>query len=247
MLMALSHDKHIICEKPFTLNANQAKHIFEIANSKNLFVMEALWTRFLPLTQEIVKQVSDGLIGTIKEAKMYFSFMAKKEKTSRLFDPKLGGGALLDIGLYPIVYANLLFGRPNHIEVNSIEMYNKVDINSTLAYHYNKHKVIMKSSFKHAERVEIILTGEKGQIKIPNFVGGQFAMIYDNKKNLISKIEMPFECNGFEYQIRDAVACISNKKTQSTISSHHHTIEILSQMDDIRSLWHLSYPDEALV
>ena len=111
MMEILDYKKHILCEKAFTLNAHQADLVFKKAKAKQCFVMEAMWTRFLPVIQAIQKEVKDGNIGQVMYIKADFCFKADVQENHRLLNPKLGGGALLDVGIYPITFANLFLGQ----------------------------------------------------------------------------------------------------------------------------------------
>ncbi|PJF45754.1 MAG: dehydrogenase, partial [Candidatus Thermofonsia Clade 3 bacterium] len=114
-LLALQHGKHVLCEKPFAINAAQAQEMVDAARSAGLFLMEAMWTRFLPIMVETRRLIAEGAIGKVQMIQADFGFRASFNPASRLFDPALGGGALLDVGVYPISLASMLLGRPDRI------------------------------------------------------------------------------------------------------------------------------------
>jgi predicted dehydrogenase len=245
MKKAISKNKHILCEKPFTLNANQAKVIFDMAREKKLFVMEALWTRFLPVIQSLKKSIDQGIIGNINLLTAEFCFKPNKDINHRLYQKHLGGGALLDIGIYPITLANIFLGKPKSFE-SKVTMYQTgVDASEIITYHYGKTKAILTASFIKESPLESIIEGSKGKVIINGLHDTESAKIYDNQGSLIKEINIPFEVNGFEYEIKEAISCIQNKHIQSLTMPHQETIDILKQMDDIRQSWHLSYPQES--
>lgn len=244
MKNALSKNKHILCEKPFTLNANQAKEIFNMAREKKLFVMEALWTRFLPVIQSLKKSIDQGIIGKINLLTADFCFKPNKDINHRLYQKHLGGGALLDIGIYPITIANIFLGKPKSFESRVTMFKTGVDASEIITYNYGKTKAILTASMIKESPLEAIIEGTKGKVLIQGLHDTESAKIYDNQGSLIKEINIPFEVNGFEYEIQEAVSCIQNKQIESSIMPHKETINILKQMDDIRKSWNFSYQQE---
>jgi len=244
MLACIEHGKHILCEKAFTLNAKEAKIVFDRANEKKLFVMEAMWSRFLPTIQEIQKAIQSDEIGEIFEIEITFGFAAGAKAKERLFAPELGGGALLDIGIYPITFANLFLGIPDSVESVVTMTESGVDLESNITYFYPEAQAVLRSSFKDNLGNEAYIYGSKGYIHIPNFHAAEVATIFNNNHKVVRIIEHKHLVNGFEYEIFEAVKCIRKKHTESSIMPHSQTLEILSQMDEIRKEWNLVYPSE---
>ena len=114
-LLCLQNGKHVICEKPFAINAAEARTMIDTARANKLFLMEAMWTRFLPIMGEVRRLIADGAIGPMRMVQADFGFRAAFNPVHRLFDPALGGGALLDVGVYPLSLASMLLGRPDRI------------------------------------------------------------------------------------------------------------------------------------
>jgi predicted dehydrogenase len=115
-LLALRHGKAVLCEKPFTINAAEAAQVFDLARGRGLFVMEAMWTRFLPAIVTVRELLREGTIGEPRWLSADFGFRAPFNPKSRIFDPALGGGALLDVGIYPVSLASMIFGAPQEIQ-----------------------------------------------------------------------------------------------------------------------------------
>ena len=244
MLEILDHDKHILCEKAFTLNHKQAEAVFAKARQKQLFVMEAMWTRFLPVIRKVKTLIEEGTIGDVEKVTAWFHINPEKNDQDRLFKPELGGGALLDIGIYPITFANLILGRPHTID-DTVEFYHTgVDLEETLTYHYGKAKAHLSASLAKEERSEAVITGTKGSIVLPRFWAAEQARIHNKEGNLVETIEHKHRVMGFEYEIEEVIACITDGKLESTRMPHAETIAILKQMDDLRNRWHLAYPQE---
>lgn len=244
MMDALDYNKNIICEKPFTINAKLAEEVFNKAKEKKAYVMEAMWTRFLPVIQEVKKQIDNGIIGEIELLEADFFFDANAPIENRLYQPKLGGGALLDIGIYPITFANIYMGEPKTIK-STVEMYEtNVDASETIEYQYNNGKAILKASINHEGPMQATIKGSKGKIIIEGLHETQSAKIYDNNNGLINHIKIPHNANGFEYEIKEAIDCIKAGKLESDIVSHQITLSVLKQMDQIRDSWNFFYPQE---
>lgn len=134
--MCLAAGVAVLCEKPWAMNTRQAEAMVELARAQQVFLMEAIWTRFLPTTRRILELLSAGVIGEVEGIKADFGFRAKFDPSSRLFDPALGGGALLDIGLYPAFLATLLLGEPAEVVARARKGPTGVDVDTgfVLAY-----------------------------------------------------------------------------------------------------------------
>jgi predicted dehydrogenase len=241
----LDAGKHILCEKAFTLNASQAKAIFDKATEKGLFVMEAMWTRFLPTILEVQKLVASGEIGDIIQIDASFCFEASKDPEGRHLNLSLGGGALLDVGIYPITIANLFLGSPTTMESDVSLHPSGADIAETITYLYPEAEAVLKAGFDEDLPRDAFLYGTTGYIQIPHFNGAERAIVFDRNHKIVKVIEHKHLVNGLEYEIFETVKCIKKKCTESSIMSHEATIEILSQMDQLRREWNLHYPPES--
>ena len=244
MLAILKHKKHILCEKSFTLNAKQAKHIFEIAKAQHVFVMEAMWTRFLHLTRTVLSKVQQGVIGQITSLKVDFAFASQPSDASRLFNPSLGGGALLDVGIYPITYANLFLGKPEIIVSKAKLTSALVDGTIDLEYSYPNQKAYLHGSIIEEGGKDAYIYGELGYIKVPFFWGAHEAFIYDLNHQLIEHIHIPHKSNGYEYEIEAFIEAIENKTFRTPYMNVEDTLSILEQMDTIRKQVGVVYPNE---
>ncbi len=245
MLEILDYKKHILCEKAFTLNHKQAEHVFQKAKEQGVFVMEAMWTRFLPTIQGVIAHVVEGTIGEIKHLDATFSFKDNQSPDNRLYNKELGGGALLDIGIYPITLANLVLGPPAIIDAHATLHETGVDYYETITYEYeNGALATLKAGFNKDEPREAMIYGTKGKIHIPNFWSAEEAYVYNEDDKLIEHIEYKHPINGFEYEINEVISCINNNRLESSVMPHTTTIRILKQMDALRKKWGIVYPQE---
>jgi len=244
MKMALAANKPILCEKAFTLNAGQASEIFAIANLKKLFVMEAMWTRFLPTILELKRKLSEGIIGDIVGAEATLSFAPVYNEQSRLFKPELGGGALLDIGIYPITFANVFFGVPLDYSVTASVLPTGVDEEETLIAKYENFNVRLYSSFKENRANDAYIVGTKGSVKIEGFHHTERALIYAPDGALMHDINIPHLANGLEYEIMEVISCLRQGRTESSVMPQSVTLAIMEQMDALRHKMNVVYPQE---
>ncbi|EDN69648.1 oxidoreductase family [Beggiatoa sp. PS] len=166
-ILCLEAGKAVLCEKPFTLNAKDAHDVIELARDKKLFCMEAMWTRFIPLVQKVREMINDGVIGDIKMFTADFGLQMAFDENDRHFNLKLGGGALLDIGIYPISLAFYLLGKPSNVVSQATLGKTQVDEQSSLIFQYaNGQLATLYSSFLTNTPNEVIIMGSQGQLRI---------------------------------------------------------------------------------
>ena len=243
-LDSLKHNKHVICEKPFTTNPNEAKELYDLAKEKNLFIMEALWIEFLPSYRKIKEIIKDGIIGEIKDISVSYGFDTNPDRKKRKFDSKLAGGALLDIGIYNLGFIDMIVND----EVESFE--SSYHLNEYNTDDYSEINLLYKNSInaksvtaigKEIKR-EAYINGTKGMIYIPDFQQNQgFKLIIDNEEKEYS---YPFEINGFEYQIKEAIDSIKNNKNESNIYPSFRSIRLMKLLYDIRMNWNMKFSFE---
>ncbi len=243
--LCLKYNKNIICEKAFTLNSKQAKEIFEIAKFKKCLVMEAMWTRFLPAINKIKDIINSNKYGQIKKIEADFCFYGNQDESYRLKNNILGGGALLDVGIYPITLVNLLLGTPLNIEAKGTLTENRIDLDNHIIFKYHNGVIAkINSSFIYSGKKEALITLENAIIRLYDFWKCENFEIYeiDTKKTL--KFSIPFEINGFEYQIGSFIQTLNTKELENKIMSHETTIKILNIMDEIRKQLGVIYINE---
>lgn len=244
-VLCLENNKSVLCEKPFTVNTPQAAEVIRLAKDKNLFVMEAMWTRFLPLMKTLKDLVENGVIGKVMSIHADFCFYHEFDKSSRLFDPALAGGALLDVGVYPVMLAHTIFGKPKTIQANAFIGKTGVDESTSAIFDYGRGKIAtFQSSVIYTSPLEAVLSGTKGYIKIhPRWFEMSSLSIYkDGYEPEI--VQEHFDGRGFHFEIKEAQRCIRNGSVESSLMPHSDTIEIMETLDRIRDIVGLRYPFE---
>lgn len=245
--LCLEHNKHVLCEKSFTVNLPQAAALTKLAKEKNLFLMEAFWTKFLPAYQLLNQIIAKGEIGDITHLRVQYGFAPTGARYVRKFAPNLAGGTLLDIGVYALGVSAMLLGyQPEHMYSNAIiGEYGTDTFNSIMLSYPNGITAHLITTIGAVIEPEAVLFGTKGQVTLPNFSALQNFRV-DKSDGSSYTLDAPFEINGFEYQIRETAACLLTKQTESSIMTHQNTLAIMKLMDEARAAWGLRFPCEAL-
>lgn len=241
--LALNAGKHVLLEKPFTLDAAQATELVRIARSKNVFLMEAMWTRFLPNHTVLFEKLADGIIGEPLYLMADHNQNLPKGSFPRLHDPALGGGSLLDLGVYPISLAHRLFGNPARIQASASLMAGNVDesVASILDYSGGR-QAVLHSSLRSTGPVKAFILGTSGRIEMDkSFYGFSPFTAFDFDDNVIFQYEGNIEGRGMQYQALEVEGCIASGLIESPIMSLDETIQIMEVMDEIRSLTGIEY------
>jgi predicted dehydrogenase len=244
-LLCLNAGIPVLCEKAFALNAQQARQMVEKAREKNVFLMEALWTRFLPTTLKILDLLEENTIGEVVSVKADFGFQAPFNPESRLFDPELGGGALLDIGIYPVFLALLILGKPTHIRAMANMGSTGVDMDTGMLFQYADGRMAhLHATLLARTKTEAFIYGKKGTIHIHTrwHEPTSFSLIKEDGR----PVNYPFEwtTNGYSYEAKEVMRCISEGLTESPLWPLQKTLDLMSLLDAIRSEIGLKYPGE---
>lgn len=236
--------KNVLCEKPISINSIETKELVELAKENQVFLMEAMWSKFLPANACVKEWIDSDRIGAIQYMNINFGFMGERDYNSRLFNPDLGGGALLDVGIYPIHYATFLMGKlPDKIQSTMISGLSGVDEINAITFSYDEGVLaLLSSSISTRIGSDAVIIGAKGKIKIENFYMAQKASIYDEEDTLIESFYEPFLVNGYEYEAMEVNRCIMEGHLESPRNPLQRTIEIMEVMDSIRKEWNLVYP-----
>ena len=244
--LCLEHKKAVLCEKPFTLNSRDTKELIDLAKENKVFLMEAMWTKFLPATQRIKKWIDEGKIGKVLHIRASFGFRFEFDYNHRLFNPDLGGGALLDLGVYPITYATFLLNRlPDKIYSSAIMGKSGVDEQNVILLHYNDGALAdLSSAFCAQIGSDAVILGEKGYIKVKEFFKADTAYLYDNNHQCIDSFKKPHIVNGYEYEAAEVNRCLREGLLESPINPLQSTLDVMNIMDEIRMQWGLVYPQE---
>jgi predicted dehydrogenase len=241
--LALSSGKHVLLEKPFTLDAAQAMELVGISRSNNVFLMEAMWTRFLPNHSVLFEKLNQGLIGTPLYLFADHNQNLPKHSHQRLYDPALGGGSLLDLGVYPISLAHRLFGKPSRIQASAALMDGNIDESFGAIFEYSGgRQALLHSSIRTAGPVKAFILGDAGRIEMgKSFYEHSTFTAFDLEDNVLFEYEGNIEGRGMQYQALEVERCVTAGLNESPTMSLDETVQIMEVMDQIRSLTGIEY------
>ncbi len=243
-LLCLEHGKAVLLEKPFTVNATEAAEVIDLARAKDLFVMEAMWTRFFPGMVKVRELISGGAIGEVRMLQADFGFRADVDPEGRLFNLALAGGGLLDVGVYPISLASMIFGAPT--EVSGLAQIGETGVDEMAAVTL-KYSGGQLASLVTGVRIntpsEATIFGTDGSIKLhAPFWNVSTLTVSANGKS--EELSVPYKSGGFNYEAQEVMDCLRAGKNESAIMPLGETLTIMQTMDTLRAQWGLKYPME---
>lgn len=243
--LCLEAGKAVLCEKPFTLNAGQARDLVGLARERRLFLMEAMWTRFLPAIVEIRRLVSEGAIGEVRHLTADFGFRKEFDPRHRLFDPALGGGALLDIGVYLVSLASMLFGPPAEMRSLAGIGATGVDEQAALLFGYGDGRFAqLTATIATATPQAATIVGDGGWITIHPLWWKATAFTLARSGHAPETFDRPFEGNGYTHEAVEAGRCLRAGEVESPGMPLDETIAVIETLDRVRAEWGLRYPAE---
>lgn len=255
VMQCLNAGKHVLCEKPAGCNISQLETMISTAKSKNLFSMEAMWTAFNPCIKKMLEWIDSGKIGELKHIQSFFCNRIPFDPKNRLWAPELAGGALLDLGIYNIYFAMIINHFASIKEHSSlVRMENNIDAWNSVNLAFENG---VTTSFQSAcdqpagsNSHDAIIYGTKGFITTQNFFMTQQAQLHvysgewGNENKIVEDVKVPFDVNGYEYEVIEASNCILSGKTECEVHPHSRSVELCRIMDTLRFDWNFKYPFE---
>jgi predicted dehydrogenase len=243
-LLCLNAGKAVLCEKPFAINAVETEAMIQLARQKGLFLMEAMWTRYLPAVIKTRQLIADGVLGEIRMLQADFCFRTEFEPQGRLFNPELGGGALLDAGVYPVSFASMIFGPPAQITSLAQLGQTGVDEQSAYLFRYGQGQLALLASAVRTETAsEATMLGTKGRIRLrgPIYCPTRLTLTLNGQDEVI---DAPLVGNGYNYETVEVMNCLRADQMESQTMPLDETLQVMKTMDQIRAQWGLKYPME---
>ncbi|MEP6684815.1 MAG: Gfo/Idh/MocA family oxidoreductase [Parafilimonas sp.] len=244
-LACLENKIPVLCEKPLAINEKQVRGLINASQKNKTFLMEGMWTRFLPSFQFLFNIIQSGTIGEVLHLHADMSFIAEKDKSNRFFNPELGGGSLLDVGVYPIYLSYFLLGNPDAIYACGKVNESHIDETCGMMLKYkNGNYAMLESSIitqtegsawiygsdgtihikkpwtEHPEKIEVIINNESSFKHIPSWQG-----------------------RGFQYEIEEVITCLKGGKIESDMLPHKASVDVVKIMDEVRSQLNIVYPE----
>lgn len=244
-MLCLEHGKAVLCEKAFAINSKQAEEMVKTARSKGVFLMEALWTRFLPHYQKVREMIDAGMLGEMKGIMANFGFKPAQPVSPRLFDPALGGGSLLDIGIYPVFLAQSILGVPEQIIATMDKAASGVDEQCSMLFKYaNGVTATLFSTLSANLETDADIFGTEGRIRLTSRFYEPSATIQFYPGIVASRTEVPLvreEGWGYQHEARHVQQCLQEGRTESRVWNLDKTLELMQTLDRVRVAMGLTY------
>jgi predicted dehydrogenase len=246
-LLCIEHNKAVLCEKAFAINYNQAKKMIDTARNKNVFLMEAVWTKFLPVYEKVKQMIDQGLLGELKSMLLNFGFKAPQDAPQRLLNPALGGGTILDIGIYNVFTTLFFLGKPDNITASATLTSQNVDEQCAVTFNYNDGKIAqLFSTFLSDTGTEADICGTNGRIRLTSRYYTPFTTLeyYTGKQETKQIIDLYISEKGFgyEHEATHVCECLEKGLTESPVMTHADTLLLMEMLDKIRKEAGIVYP-----
>lgn len=242
--LAVEHGKNVLCEKAFTMNAAQAEELFALAGEKNVLLTEAIWPRYMPSRQMILDLIGSGVIGNVTSLSANLGYPLTH--VERMTKPELCGGALLDLGVYPINFACMAFeGEISSVSSSCVKWETGVDAQNSMTLNFadGRMAVLYSSFLVQSDRLGVI-NGDKGYMEVQNINNPEEIRIFDLNRTCIRTIPVPEQINGYEYEVLACKEALENGWTECPQMPHAETVRMMKLMDSMRQSWGVVYPME---
>lgn len=246
VMLALQAGKAVLCEKPFTVNSQELEELISYAREHKLFLMEAMWTRFLPPIVKVREWLESGRIGEVRLVKADFGFRTDWNPEGRLLNKALGGGALLDTGIYPVSFASMVLGaKPEKIMSTAHIGETGVDEQFSILLSYESGKAAaLNGAVRLGLTNEAYIYGTKGYIQIPSFLNATTAYLHVDGEEAETFTD-DRKATGYAFEAEEVGRCLLEGRTESSVISLDESLAIMKLLDEVRGQWGLKYPTEA--
>ncbi len=234
----------VLCEKPLVINAEQVQQLIEAAETNNCFLLEGMWIRFLPSINTLLDLIAKDKIGKIVSIKASMSYKAPRDSDNRYFNPDLGGGSLLDLGIYPVFLSHLLLGNPVNVKATGKLSADGVDETCAIlcSYETGAH-ALLESSIITQTALTAEIGGDKGVIRImsPWNEKPEGIILKEYEKDEEEHFPCEWEGRGFQYQVEEVIRCLEANQISSNLYCHHFSLDIMKTLDEVRRQLHVHY------
>jgi predicted dehydrogenase len=244
-LACLENKKGVLCEKPITINDQQFKKLSEASHANNSFLMEGVWTYFLPAFLKVREWIREGKIGEIKSITADFGVPMEYDPKGRLYNPELAGGALLDLGIYPIAFSTYFMDRKPDIILSTGYMTNTgVDATTSMILHYGNVTAVLQTTMVAQTMNKAYIYGEKGYIELRDYFKADQAILFNKSKEEIDRFQDERKTWGYNFEMQEATDCMIAGKIESDVVPHKRSNELQEILTEIRKQIGLKYPME---
>ncbi len=243
-VLCLSAGKAVLCEKPLTTNAAEAREVVDAARRAGVFCMEGMWTRFLPAIVRMRELLAEGAVGEVRMITADFGFHTEWNPEGRLLNPHLAGGGLLDVGVYPISLASMLFGTPRRVTGLAHLGATGVDEQAGIILAYDGGRIaVIATAIRTTTPQDAWILGTEGRIRLhaPWWSSTKITL---HRRGEEEKIELPLVGNGYNYEVEEVGRCLAEGLIESPTMPLDESISIMETTDRLRAQWGLKYPME---
>lgn len=242
--LCLLNGKPVLCEKAFTANAVQAKELIELSRERKILLAEAIWTRYMPMLATIREVLGSGIIGEPKTLTANLGYLI--ERVARLQEPALAGGALLDVGVYTLNFASMIFGDDiEKIESSCTYTKTGVDEQNSITIHYrNGRMAVLNSSMVSLSDRKGIIYGTRGFAIVENINNYESITAFDTRYKQVAAYKRPKQISGYEYEVEACIKALENGEIECGEMPHDEIIRMMEIMDGLRAQWGIVYPFE---
>jgi predicted dehydrogenase len=239
-ILCLQNKKAVLCEKPLAMNLEEVTEMIDVAQENNVLLMEAMWTAFLPHFSFVLELVKDEKYGKLKSLAADFGFYSPYNVANRLFKKEVGGGSLLDIGIYPIFAAIVTLGRPDKIAANATFFENGADSSCAMTFYYKDATAVLKSTLLAETPTDAVFTFERAQVKINRQFHSPTSLTVCQNEN-VETINFPCSTIGYNFEISHFNDLLLNNKKESPILTYNFSKDLIKTIDEVRKIIDLSY------
>jgi len=244
-LLAMKAGKPVLCEKAFTINASEASELIEYSKAHRIPLMEAMWTRFLPHIHQIKSMIAQGTLGQIHTVNADHGQYIPYTRAARLWEPELGGGALLDLGIYPLTIAHIVLGSPNKITAVATLTEKKVDLHTSMILNYdNGAQATLSCTMAARGSVSALIAGDKARIEIDGYFYAPTSYRLITRDGEVTEYPKNYEGHGLREEAAEFARVVRSGEIESPLMDHATTLLMMKQMDEIRAQIGLRYPQE---
>lgn len=245
-ILALRGGKAVLCEKPFAMNRREAGEMVALARAKNLFLMEAMWTRFMPALAEVKRIIASGEIGEVTLVQADFGFSATTDPTHRVNNRELGGGALLDLGIYPLSIACALLGKVESVQAQAVMGETGVDLTTGFTMkHEGGTMSVCSCSIRARSSSELVVSGTKGSVRMNRMFHLAETVTVSLLDGTMRTIATPYLGNGYTHEAIEAGQCLRAGQIEHPLMTHDDTLNLMGLLDTIRRQIGLRYAADA--
>ena len=243
--LCADHGKHVLCEKAFTVNARQAQAALDYARARGVLVTEAIWTRYQPMRRMIAQVLDSGAIGipTMLTANLCYATTHKE----RIVRPELAGGALLDVGVYCLNFAEMVFGPADGIQGSCTKNEAGVDLTDSMTLTWKDGRVaVLNAACNCVSDRQGVVYGTRGFLVVENINNPQGYRVYNERYELAEQVCCPAQLTGYEYEVLETADAISRGWLECPSMPHSETVHMMEVMDHLRAQMGIVYPCEGL-